>query len=128
MISADKENFDLSIAHFNKALDIRPDNPALHISLTDAYFAKTDYTKGIDHLKQAVSLDNAYAVYWEEIGDELMQSRQFEDALAAFENCFVALPERVHLLKKIGDCYQETGQLEAAREAYENLNALLKES
>ncbi len=128
VISVNKEDFDLSIDHFNTAIDITPDNPVFHISLTDAYFAKDDYTKGIDHLKQAVMLNSSYAVYWEEIGDELMQSGQFEDALAAFENCFVALPERIHLLKKIGDCYKETGQLEAAREAYENLNTLLKES
>ncbi|MCK5312106.1 MAG: DUF115 domain-containing protein [Desulfobacteraceae bacterium] len=128
VISVNKENFDLGIDHFNKALDITPNNPALHISLTDAYFAIEDYPKGINHLKQAVALDSVYAVYWEEIGDELMQSGQFEDALAAFENCFLILPERVHLLKKIGDCYQKTGQLEAAKEAYANLNALLKES
>jgi len=46
----------------------------------------------------------------------------------AFENCFTILPERIHLLKKIGDCYQKTGQLEAAREAYTKLNSLLKKS
>ncbi|MCD4741886.1 MAG: DUF115 domain-containing protein, partial [Desulfobacteraceae bacterium] len=128
VISVNKENFDLGIDHFNKALDITPDNPVLHISLTDAYFAIEDYPKGIDRLKQAVALDSVYAVYWEEIGDELIKSGQFEDALAAFENCFLILPERVHLLKKIGDCYQETGQLEAAKEAYAKLNTLLKES
>jgi hypothetical protein len=127
VISVNKEDFELGIIYFNKALDITPDNPALHISLTDAYFAIEGYPKGVSHLKQAVALDSVYAVYWEEIGDELMQSGQFEDALAAFENCFFILPERIHLLKKIGDCYQKTGQLEAAREAYAKLNSLLKE-
>ncbi|MCK5099377.1 MAG: DUF115 domain-containing protein [Desulfobacteraceae bacterium] len=128
IILTNNEELDSAIMHFNKSLDILPENPALHILLTNIYFAKQEYPQGIYHLKQAVSLDSVYAVYWEEIGDELMQSGQFEDALAAFENCFVILPERVHLLKKIGDCYKETGQLEAAREAYTKLNILLKES
>ncbi|MCP3898944.1 MAG: DUF115 domain-containing protein [Desulfobacteraceae bacterium] len=128
IILVDKDELDPAIEHFNKSLDIAPDNPALHIVLTNVYFARQEFAQGIYHLKQAVSLDNVYAVYWEEIGDELMQSEQFEDALAAFENCFLKLPERVHLLKKIGDCYKETGQLEAAREAYAKLNSLLKES
>jgi hypothetical protein len=128
VISVGKEDFNMGITCFNKALEITPDSPVLHISLTDAYFAQDDYIKGIDHLKKAVALDSAYAVYWEEIGDELMQSGQFGDALAAFENCFVILPERIHLLKKMGDCYKETGQLEAAKEAYTKLNSLLKKS
>jgi len=123
-----KENFDSGIDHFIKASHITPDNPVIHISLTDAYFATADYAKGIAHLNKAVAIDTAYAVYFEAIGDELMKTNQIEDARTAFENCFVALPGHVHLLKKIGDCYKKTGQLEAAKEAYENLNALLKAS
>jgi len=124
----DREDIDNAIKHFERAVFFVPDNPKTHISLTDACFAKNDYVKGIEHLNQAVALDKVYAVYWEEIGDQLMQSEQYEDALTAFENCFTSLPQRVHLLKKIGDCYQKTGQLEAAREAYTKLNSLLKES
>jgi tetratricopeptide (TPR) repeat protein len=128
IILAGKEALGPAIELFKKALDIAPDNPELHIVLTNIYFARQDFSQGIYHLKQAVLLDSVYAVYWEEIGDELMNSGQFEDALSAFETCFLVLPERIHLLKKIGDCYQKTGQLEAAREAYTNLNTMLKKS
>ncbi len=122
----DKGEINNAVEHFTKACDFMPDNPVFHISLFHACFAENDYVKGITHLKKAVSLDNAYAVYWEELGDELVQSGQYEDALAAFENSFLILPGHTHLLKKIGDCYRETGQFEAAREAYSNLNILLK--
>ncbi len=124
----DREEIDNAIEHFNKAVSFIPDNPKFHISLTDACFAKNDYPKSIEHLNQAVALDKAYAVYWEEIGDQLINDSQHEDAIIAFEKCFISLPQRVHLLKKIGDCYQKTGQLEAAKEAYTTLNSLLKES
>ena len=49
-----------------------------------------------------------------------------DDAIAAYEQCFMALPERLGLLKKIGDCYLALGQMEAAREAYLQLKERLQ--
>jgi len=118
VILAEENDYSEAIEAFNSALHLTPDDPTLHINLTDMYFALDQYPQGIAHLDKAVSLDNAYVVYWEEIGDSLAEAAQHEDALAAYEKCFTILPERVHLLKKIGDCYLAAGQLEAAKEAY----------
>lgn len=115
---AAENNYSQAAAAFNNALCLTPDDPALHISITDMYFAMEKYPQGIAHLDKAVSLDSAYVVYWEAIGDSLAEAAQHEEALTAYEKCFTTLPERVHLLKKIGDCYLATGQLEAAKEAY----------
>ncbi len=118
IILAEANDYPLAIEAFNNALCLTPDDPALHINLTDMYFALGQYPQGIAHLDKAVSLDSAYVVYWEAIGDSLAEAAQHEEALTAYEKCFTTLPERVHLLKKIGDCYMATGQLEAAKEAY----------
>ena len=123
IILAEENDYPLAIEAFNNALGLMPDDPTLHINLTDMYFALEQYPQGIAHLGKAVSLDSAYVVYWEGIGDSLTETAQHEDAIAAYEKCFTILPERVHLLKKIGNCYMATGQLEAAKEAY----LLLKE-
>ena len=123
IILAEENDYAQAIAAFNNALCLTPDDPTLHINLTDMYFALGQYPQGIAHLDKAVSLDSAYVVYWEAIGDSLAEAAQHEEALTAYEKCFTILPERVHLLKKIGDCYLATGQLEAAKEAY----LLLKE-
>ncbi len=118
MILAEKQEYSKAIEAFNNALRLTPTDPELHITLTDIHFALEQYPQGIIHLDKAVSLEGAYAVYWEEIGDSLADGAQHEDALAAYERCFTILPDRVHLLKKIGDCYVAAGQLEAAKEAY----------
>ena len=115
---ADKKDYPQAAAAFGNALRLTPDDSALHISITDMYFAMEQYPQGIAHLDKAVSLDSAYVIYWEDIGDSLAESGQHEDALAAYERCFTILPERIHLLKKIGDCYMASGKLNAAREAY----------
>lgn len=118
IISAEENDYPQAIEAFNNALGLTPNDPALHINLTDMYFALEQYPQGIAHLGKAVSLDSAYVVYWEGIGDSLAESAQHEDALAAYEKCFAILPERLHLLKKIGDCYLAAGKLEPAKEAY----------
>lgn len=118
IILAEENDYSEAIKSFDNALLLTPDDPTLHIKLTDMYFALDQYPQGIAHLGKAVSLDSAYVVYWEGIGDSLAEAAQHEDALAAYEKCFTILPERVHLLKKIGDCYLAAGQLEAAKESY----------
>ncbi len=77
-----------------------------------------DYQHGVDFLNKAVILDKSYGIYWANIGDDLVKSKNFTDAILAFEQGFIALPEKQILLKKIGDCYKASGQIEAAQEAY----------
>lgn len=118
IILAQENDYSEAIKAFDNALLLTPDDPTLHINLTDMHFALDQYSQGLAHLSKAVSLDSAYVVYWEGIGDSLAAAAQHEEALAAYEKCFAILPERVHLLKKIGDCYLAAGQLEPAKEAY----------
>lgn len=118
IILAEENDYPQAIEAFNNALCLTPNDPTLHISLTDMYFALDHYPQGIAHLDKAVSLDSAYVIYWEEIGDSLTEASQHADAIVAYEKCFTILPERVNLLKKIGDCYLAAGQLEAAKEVY----------
>jgi Flp pilus assembly protein TadD len=128
IILSEENDYLQGIEAFNNALRLTPDDPALHLALADMYFALEQYPQGIIHLDKAVSLDSNYAVYWEEIGDSLTAEAQHSEALAAYEKCFLILPERVHLLKKIGDCYVAQGQLEAAREAYSQLKNKMYET
>jgi Tfp pilus assembly protein PilF len=112
---------------FKKALTHSPNNPDLHVFITDSLFAKEDFALGLMHLKKAVKLDRNYAILWENIGDNLQKTGQIEDAIAAYEQGFLALPENISLLKKMGDCYRKTGQSEAAQEAYKQLKLKLEE-
>lgn len=118
-IQADNENYT-DAAHFlEKALTYSTNNPKYHFLLTDIYFKLENFVAGIDHLKIAVAGDRIYATYWEKIGNMLFSANDFESAMNAYENCLMALPEQNHLLKKIGDCYNALGQVEAAKTAYE---------
>ncbi|MDH4318396.1 MAG: hypothetical protein OEV64_08405, partial [Desulfobulbaceae bacterium] len=103
---------------FTKALDFNPKNPDYHILTTEAFFASGNFDLGVEHLKQAVTINATYAKHWEEIGDQLRENEQYQDAIASYEQCFSAQPENVSLLKKIGECYQALGMPDAALKVY----------
>jgi len=94
--------------------------------LADTYFSCNDFNRGATYLEKAVSLDKRYSKCWENLVDALYTAKKYEDALLAYEQCFIATPSNLDALKKIGDCYLETGQLEAAKEAYQQLKSAIK--
>jgi Tfp pilus assembly protein PilF len=121
----DIKDYAGAIESFLAALSFTPERSDLHISISDVFFTLENYASGIMHLKKAVESDRTYAPCWENMGDNLCRNGQIDAAIFAYEQCFMALPEHLGLLRKIGDCYLALGQLEAAKEAYLQLKGRL---
>ena len=79
------------------------------------------FEEGLQVLRQAVGIDRRSAFLWEELGDVLYHENDLTAAAMAYENCFVALPEKTDTLRKFGDCYLGMGEPHAAMEAYERV-------
>lgn len=100
------------------ALNFSPEDASLFATAAEIFFKAEEYDNGIHYLNQAVALDPSHAVIWEKLGDHLQEKTLFTDAVTAYEQALLAMPDRLGLFKKIGDCYRETGHLAAAKEAY----------
>lgn len=120
------KDYARAIENFKKALSYSPHNPDLHFITIDTFFVAQDFNGAIEALNEAIKTDNSFAAYWETIGDSLNEGNQYEDAIFAYEKCFMYLPDNINLLKKIGDCYLATNQLEAAKTAFEQLKLKMK--
>lgn len=120
-ILAKEGNFEKAIANFNKAIFYDDCDPESFLLKADACFAVNDFDNGVESLNRAVTLDRNYAQFWLNMGDNLAESGNFNDALAAYEQYMIAAPENRMVLKKIAQCYLQTGQVEAAREALHQL-------
>lgn len=116
-LATHENDFPEAIHWLNEALRLRP-TAELHASMMTALFELGQFEQGITHLQQAVALDKSFGRHWEEIGDSLLESGQYQDALVAYESCFLALPDHLLVLKKMGDCYHSLDQLEAAHASY----------
>lgn len=114
-----EENYQNALAYFQNALTVYPDNPDSYITIADIYFTIKEFDSGLQYLKSAVNLDKKYAVYWYNMGKNLQSQKDYQGAILAYEQYFIALPENISVLKEIGDCYIKLGNMEAAREAYQ---------
>jgi len=112
------KDYQKALAAYERALVSGGDNPAIFISMADICFTQEDFDLGIQYLKVAVKLDKQCAVYWFNMGKNLQSQKDYEGAILAFEQYFIALPDNVIALKEMGVCYRKLGNLEAAEEAY----------
>ena len=76
------------------------------------------FDEGVTRLQQAVDVDSQHATLWFELGDALMQEADYASAVLAYERCFLALPDHIESLLKMGDAYLKNSQLDAAIAAY----------
>ena len=122
-----ENQFQAAVRSFAKALEYTPANPDYHILQTEALFAANNFDIGIEHLKKAIAINPQYAKHWEEIGDQLHQLEQHQDAIAAYEQCLHSLPEHISLLRKIGACYEAMNNQEAALSVYKILKGKIEQ-
>jgi tetratricopeptide (TPR) repeat protein len=109
-----------ALAAVETALSMGDDPPADWLALSARLLIEAGRPdEGLSRLGEAVDLNAGTAVLWEEIGDALADGSDNDGALAAYEKCLAALPDRWGVLKKMGDCYAAKGQMEAAKAAYE---------
>ena len=99
----------------DRALSLGERDPQVLLFFARAFLESGSFEKGIHLLDQAVSIDPGAAVLWDEIGDVLASQGDFQGAACAYERCVLALPDRIETLKKLGQAYQKSGDLEAAR-------------
>jgi Tfp pilus assembly protein PilF len=116
-----EKKYSDALANFQNAIKLSPFNDELHFIIIDTYFVTKDFNGAIEAITKAIGIDKKFAAYWETIGDSLRDGDQYEDAILAYERCFTYIPENINLLKKIGDCYMATDQLDAAKASFEQL-------
>jgi hypothetical protein len=122
----DNEKYQEALDHYQQALSILPVNADIYIALADINFSVGDLNSGVQYLKTAVNIDKQYAVYWYNMGKNLQSQKDYNGAILAYEQYFMALPENTAALKGIGDCHTKLGNIEAAKEAYQQFEKINK--
>lgn len=114
---------DHAVREVERLLAVEPANlGGLHF-VVRALLAAGRYDDGVARLRQAVVVNPESALLWEEIGDLLFATQDYAAAATAYEQCFLALPDRSESLVKMGNCYLRRGETRAAIAAYESVLA-----
>ncbi len=110
---------DGALAWVGEALEAEPGNLEGLSFLVRTLLKAGRFQEGIARLEAAVLLNPQVALVWEEIGDMLFSETDHAGAVMAYEKCFLALPDRLEPLLKMGQAYHKKGSLPAAKAAYE---------
>ncbi len=120
----DEKEFQQALENYEKALKFLPDNPDLYIAVADTYFLMGEFDEGLQYLQHAVSLDKKYAVYWNNMGNNLKNQGDLKGAVVAFEQYFQAVPDNLEVLKKMHECFFALGDKDSTERIIQRLEKL----
>lgn len=66
------------------------DTAMLRLGLGNAYMSQGDYTKAVEHLHRAVSLDPGYSAAWKGYARALAECGRTDEAITAYETGIAA--------------------------------------
>ena len=92
------KNYPDALSNFRSATAHSPFNHDLHFILIDTHFVAEDFDGAIKAINKAITIDKKFAGYWETIGDSLQAGGQNQDAIIAYERCFMNIPDNINLL------------------------------
>jgi Flp pilus assembly protein TadD len=80
--------------------------------------APTQLQTQIDQLQQAAKIAPKNAQAWTRLGDALMDSQRFAEAIDAYDKALALDPKNVNVLVDQGTCYRGAGKFDKAVEQY----------
>ncbi|MDX1388232.1 MAG: tetratricopeptide repeat protein, partial [Acidobacteriota bacterium] len=104
-----EEKMQEAVVPFERAVELRPDDPAALIDLGRAALAAEDYRVAADAYDRAVRLRPESPRLWVNLGMALQHSGNKTGAIAAYERAIVHDPNQFQVLNQVGMLYAERG-------------------
>jgi superkiller protein 3 len=115
-----QDELELAVATYERILSMQPENARAYQRLCETYFQATENTRAQVYCEEALAIQPDYALAWASLGQTQYSRRNYEGAIASFENCVRFGGEdadiRCHYLRGLahyylGDCEQAWGIL-----------------
>jgi hypothetical protein len=107
---AGRKNLDGARQILLKGMDLVPDDPEIYLLLTDVLFGLDELEEGLLTLGQAVKMDQRYAGYYVNIGDNLLARGNPEAAVTAYRLYIAVEPGNERVLGKLEEARRKIGE------------------
>lgn len=111
---SDRGELDDAIAHFQKVLEMQPDDPDGHDNFGNALLKKGDVDGAIFHYQEALKAAPYRADVHFNFANALVQKGQSSDAIAHFQKAWELKPDYVEAYNNAGSVFLNAGQLNDA--------------
>jgi tetratricopeptide (TPR) repeat protein len=109
-----KGKVDEAIAHYQKALQIKPDYVDAHIDLGIALSQKGSVDEAIAHYQTALQIKPDYAKAHYNLGNALLQKGKVDEAIAHYQTALQIKPDAVVAHNKLGIALSQKGSVDEA--------------
>ncbi len=110
---------DEAIAHYQNALQIKPDYLDVHVRLASALFQKGEVDEAIAHYQTALQLKPGYAEVHNNLGCALLQIGKVDEAIAHCRKALQIKPGYVNAHINLGNALFQKGEVDEAIAQYQ---------
>ncbi len=110
--------FDEAVAHYEKALEIRPDDAEAHNNLGLALAGCGQIDEAIDHYQKALAIEPDRVEAHYNLGLALMRREQFEEAIAHYRRAVEIKPGYIDARYMLGNALARQGMYEDATDQF----------
>jgi tetratricopeptide (TPR) repeat protein len=106
-----KGQVDEAIAHYQKALEIKPDYAEAHSNLGTALLQNGQVDEAIAHCQKALEIKPDYADAHGNLGNALLQNGQVDGAIAHYQKALEIKPDKADAHSNLGNAFLQKGQV-----------------
>ena len=110
---------DKAIAHFQKALEIKPDHAKTHINWGNALLQKGRVDEAISHYQEALRINPKYAEAHNNLGYVLLQKGNVDEAISQYQQALQIKPADAEAHNNLGKALLQENRVDEAISQYQ---------
>jgi tetratricopeptide (TPR) repeat protein len=109
-----KGKVDEAIAHYQRALEIKPDYAEAHNNLGNALLQKGSVDEAIAHYQRALQIKPDYAEAHYNLGEALLKKGSVDEAIAHYQKALQIKPDYAEACYNLGNALFQKGKVDEA--------------
>ncbi|MCE9520499.1 MAG: tetratricopeptide repeat protein, partial [Verrucomicrobia bacterium] len=109
-----KGQVEEAIAHYQKALELKPDYADAHKNLSVTYLQYGQVDEAIFHARKVLEIKPDYAAAHYDLGNALMQKNQVDEAIDHYEQALEIKPDYAEACYNLGNALFQKGEVDKA--------------
>jgi tetratricopeptide (TPR) repeat protein len=115
----DMGRLDEAIAHFKKALEVRPDYVEAYNNLGNILLKNRQVNEAMEQFQKALEIQPDNAMIHNSFGNALLQKGQVDEAIVHYQKALKIMPDSAYVCCGLGNALLQKGQVDEAMEQFQ---------
>ncbi len=119
------EDYDKTIPHFEKALEISPNNAGILYAIANSYQKLKEESKAISYIEKAIKIDSENPTYSELLADLLVRTKKYPEAIKIYQTLIQQYPTKTSYYIEQAAVFIFDNQYDNAIRAYDRAERIM---